>query len=285
MALVNVKELLHKARRGGYAVGAFNVYDYVSMRAVVETAAEEASPAILQILPPVVSQFGTAAISQWAAFLARRHSTVPFVLHLDHGTDLAMIEDALRDGFTSVMFDGSAKPFEDNIRISKLVVEKAHRSGATVEGEVGCILTVNDSKAERESADRLASVAGCCRFIQETGVDVVAPAIGTAHGVYKDTPHLDCERLTAIATACNTPIAIHGGTGLTDDDFRSLIRCGASKINIATQLRLEYLAAMASFPAAHPGSDEPLLFFGDAAARIRAAVNGFIDIFGCGGKA
>jgi ketose-bisphosphate aldolase len=285
MSLANASLMLARARQGRYAVGGFNVFDYLSMQSVVEAAAELASPAILQTLPPVVKRFGAATLAAWARELAARCPALPLALHLDHGTDPDLVEEAIRDGYTSVMFDGSALPFEENIRLSRRLVGLAHARGLTVEGEVGCILLASDRQADRESPDRLATAEGCRRYVTETGVDSLAPAIGTAHGLYRDAPHLDCERLSAIQRACDLPLVIHGGTGLSAEDFRRLIGCGAAKINIATQLRLEYLQAMAAFPSAHPGSDEPLEFFADAATRIRARVQEFIGLFGSGGKA
>lgn len=285
MALVDSKQMLARARRGRYAVGAFNVFDYLSMRCVVEAAAELKSPAILQTLPPVVERFGAATLAGWARELAARRPSLPLVLHLDHGTKPEMVEEAIRDGYTSVMFDGSALGFEENIRLSRRLAGLAHERGLTVEGEVGCILLASDRQADRESPDRLATVENCLRYMTEAGVDSLAPAIGTAHGLYRDAPRLDCERLAAIQRACDLPLVIHGGTGLSEADFRCLISCGAAKINIATQLRLEYLQAMAAFPSAHPGSDEPLDFFADAADRIRAKVREFIGLFGSDGQA
>lgn len=285
MPLVSLKDVLPQARAGGYAVGAFNVFDFLCMQAVAAAAAELESPVILQVLPPVVDQFGTRAVAAWARALSEEHPQLPMVLHLDHGREIGMIRACIRDGWPSVMIDASDRPLEENIALTRAVIAEAHAAGASVEGEVGCILTGQDAVEVRESAANLARIDACELYTGETTVDALAPAIGTAHGLYKEAPNLDCERLKRIASSVGAPVVIHGGTGLSDADFRRLISCGASKINIATQIYMTYMQRLERFAAEQPGGNNPLAFFEQAGRDIRETVKGFIRVFGCAGHA
>jgi ketose-bisphosphate aldolase len=196
-----------------------------------------------------------------------------------------MIEKCIEDQWTSVMIDASDRPMEENIKITKQVVDKAQSGGVSVEGEIGSIFSVDDSKDFREKPDHLATVESCLTYFEETNVNALAPAIGTAHGLYKDTPSLDFDRLSKISKALEIPVVIHGGTGLTDDDFKELIRQGSRKINIATQICLEYMEAIRDFTRKSPDSSDPLSFFECADERIKASVKQFIELFGSKGKA
>lgn len=182
------------------------------------------------------------------------------------------------------MIDASAHPFKTNVEMTRQVIEKAHKAGVTVEGEVGCILSVNENQLVRESDAHLAKVDTCREYCSETGVDAVAPAIGTAHGLYKDKPNLNCERLKEIVNAMEAFAVIHGGTGLSQSDFRNLIESGASKINIATQIYMEYMKTLRDFSKSNPESNDPGEFFSVSEERISDTVKGFIEIFGCAGK-
>lgn len=285
MPIVPLNALLPKARGGGYAVGAFNVFDYLCMASVTAAAEELRSPVILQVLPPVVARFGSRPIAAWAEALSREHPDLPMALHLDHGREPAMIYRCIEDGWSSVMIDASDRPLEENIALTGGVIARARPAGVSVEGEVGCILSGQDAVEVRESAENLARVDACQHYTEKTGVDALAPAIGTAHGLYREAPHLDCDRLQRIVSAVGRPVVIHGGTGLSPEDFRSLIACGASKINIATQIYLTYMRSLERFAAEHPGGNDPLAFFAEADRDIRETVKGFIRIFGCEGKA
>jgi ketose-bisphosphate aldolase len=285
MPLVSLNAVLPQARTGGYAVGAFNIFDFLCMQSVVASAAEMKSPVILQVLPPVVGRFGSRPIAAWARALAEDYPQVPMVLHLDHGRDIVMIRSCIAAGWTSVMIDASDKPLEENIALTREVVAAAHTAGVSVEGEVGCILTGQDAVEVRESAANLARIDFCELYTGETTVDALAPAIGTAHGLYKEAPRLDCDRLRRIVATVAIPVVIHGGTGLSAKDFRGLIACGASKINIATQIYMTYMQCLERFAAEHPGENNPLAFFEPAGMAICETVKEFIRIFGCEGKA
>ncbi len=284
MPLVNLREILQKAASGAYAVGAFNIFDQLCMQAVVDAAVALKSPLIIQVLPPVVRQFGSRSIAAWARTLADLHPEIPMVLHLDHGRDRAMVAECIHSGWTSVMIDASDRALGDNIELTRQVIDKARRAGVTVEGEVGCIFSVEESREIREKKENLADTDACRLYCAETQVDALAPAIGTAHGLYRDKPNLDCGRLRAIRAALKAFLVIHGGTGLTPEDFRQLIECGANKINIATQLAVEYCRTLRQFATGHPDSNDPGEFFALVRHTITETVKGFIQVFGSAGK-
>jgi ketose-bisphosphate aldolase len=285
MPYVTMKNVLASARKEKYAVGAFDIFDQLSMKAVVEAAAETKSPVIIQVLPPVVDYFGAKTIAGWARLLADDYPRVPMVLHLDHGRKIEMVYQCIDAQWGSVMMDASDRPLDENISVTKKVVEKAHAAGITVEGEIGCIFSVDEKKEVREKEANLASVPSCSRYLQETGIDALAPAIGTAHGLYKDVPRIDYSRLEEIGRAVNLPMVIHGGTGLTDQDFRKLVKSGAAKINIWTQICIEFCDAMRGFVQTNPQSNDPIAFTRVAAERTKKRTIEFIRVFGSEGKA
>jgi len=281
MPLVNLTAILPKAKADDYAVGAFNVFDQLSMKAVVEAAAELNSPVIIQVLTPVAQFFGPVSIAHWMQALTKQHPRIPIVLHLDHGKDLNLITRCIESGWNSVMIDASDLPLDDNINRTKGVIEKARAAGVSVEGEVGCIFAATEKQSVRESADHLATSDSCRLYCFETLVDALAPAIGTAHGLYVDAPNINCDRLLEIGQTTDVPLVIHGGTGLSTQDFRNLIRCGASKINIATQIYMQYCQTMRAFTQSHPQSNDPLQFFAAATDDLKQRVKELIRVFGC----
>ncbi len=285
MPLVPLNRVLAKAREERYAVGAFNVFDPLSMESVVTAAAEMESPVIIQTLPPIVQHWGATALANWAKTLSHRYPDVPVVLHLDHGTDLEVIQECITNGWTSVMIDASRLPLTENISLTKTVIEKAHPLGISVEGEIGSIFSVDDSKDLREAHDYLATVDSCLTYARQTGIDALAPAIGTAHGLYRDAPSIHYDRLRGISEALDIPIVIHGGTGLIEEDFQELIRCGANKINIATQINLEFMGSLRFYIQEHPDSNDPLDLLTHLGDRIRQRVTEFVRIFGSSNRA
>ena len=178
MPYVTMKNVLASARKEKYAVGAFDIFDQLSMKAVVEAAAETKSPVIIQVLPPVVDYFGAKTIAGWARLLADDYPRVPMVLHLDHGRKIEMVYQCIDAQWGSVMMDASDRPLDENISVTKKVVEKAHAAGITVEGEIGCIFSVDEKKEVREKEDNLASVPSCSRYFQETGIDTAGVECG-----------------------------------------------------------------------------------------------------------
>ena len=284
MPLVRMKEMLLKAKAGGYAVGAFNIIDYATLQAVVDAAEEQSSPAIIQTsASSTVKYYGCKAIVDMVA-RAVGDSQVPFALHLDHCKDLEMVFDCIDSGWTSVMYDGSSFPFEENLANSKNVVEKAHAKGVSVEGEIGAVWGVEDDINVEENEDLLANPDKAVQYARETGVDAFAPAIGTAHGLYKGEPKLDFERLDEIAQRVEAPIVIHGGTGLSEETFKKLISYGGAKINISTQIKIAYFEGFKSYMDAD-GKIDPIALIKHIRKAEKEVVKGFMKLFGSSNKA
>ena len=231
MPLCNMKELLKKAEEGNYAVGSFSIANMEMILGVIKAAEETRSPIILQIAEVRLNHSPLHIIGP-AMLAAAKNATVPVAVHLDHGTSLECIGQALRLGFTSVMFDGSHLPFEQNVEMTKQVVEMAKSTGAAVEAEIGCVGGSEDGSVD--IAMRCTSPDQAKLFSERTGVDCLAIAIGNAHGFYKDAPELRFDILSEVDRLVEVPLVLHGGTGIGEEDF---IRChqnGIKKINIAT---------------------------------------------------
>lgn len=229
--LVNMKDLLADAQKRNYAVGSFSVANMEMVLGVIKAAEETSSPIILQIAEVRLNHSPLALIGPLMV-AAAEEASVPVAVHLDHGKTPCCIEQALDIGFTSVMFDGSHLPVEDNIEITKGIVEIAKEYGAAVEAEIGCVGGSEDGS--EDIAINCTSPEQAKRFAEETGVDALAIAIGNAHGNYKETPHLRFDILEKVHSLVSVPLVLHGGTGISPDDF---IRCqqnGIKKINIAT---------------------------------------------------
>ena len=231
MPLCNMKDLLKKAEEGNYAVGSFSIANMEMILGVIKAAEETRSPIILQIAEVRLNHSPLNIIGP-AMLAAAKSATVPVAVHLDHGTSLECIGQALRLGFTSVMFDGSHLSFEENVEKTKQVVEMAKSTGAAVEAEIGCVGGSEDGSVD--IAMRCTSPEQARLFSERTGVDCLAIAIGNAHGFYKDEPELRFDILSEVDRLVDIPLVLHGGTGISEDDF---IRChqnGIKKINIAT---------------------------------------------------
>ncbi len=235
MALVNMKEMLIQARREKRAVGAFNIANYETAAAVLKAAEAEKSPVIIQLYMRLFNSNKAYDLAGMLIRLAHR-SSQPVALHLDHGDNVGQVKDALAWGYTSVMYDGSRLPFDENVRITHFCVEYAKTFGASVEGEIGHVAQGDETA--------LTDVGEACEFARQTGVDALAVSIGTAHGYYKSTPKLDIERCREIAENLpETPLVLHGGSGTPLEDVRKTIQAGIAKINIATEFMDTYLKA------------------------------------------
>ncbi len=231
MSLVNMKELLYKAKEGNYAVGSFSVANMEMILGIVKAAEEMNSPIILQIAEVRLNHSPLEIIGP-AMLAAAKNAKVPVAVHLDHGTSLECIEKALELGFTSVMFDGSHLPVEENIRMTGKVIALAKKYGASVEAEIGCVGGSEDGS--EDIAMRCTSPEQAEEFCKETGVDALAIAIGNAHGFYKEAPELRFDILEAVADRVEIPLVLHGGTGIEPEDFVKCHQKGIKKINIAT---------------------------------------------------
>jgi ketose-bisphosphate aldolase len=284
MALVPLAELLAHAKEKHYAVGAFNITDIASLQGVVQAAEEEHSPAIIQTsASSTVKYYGYRVLFEMVKSVAGA-SKFPFALHLDHCKDLEMVYACIDNGWTCVMYDGSSLPFKENLENSIPVVKRAHGKNVSVEGEIGAVWGVEDDIKVEEHPDMLADPDLAVRYARESGVDAFAPAIGTAHGVYKGEPKLDFERLQKIVQQIDVPIVIHGGTGLSDDVFHRLVGYGAAKINVSTQLKIGFFDGFKSYLESG-GKVEPIKVLQHIAKTEKAIVKGFMRIFGSSGKA
>lgn len=231
MPLVNMKNLLLDAQKGGYAVGSFSVANMEMILGIVKAAEEMNSPIILQIAEVRLNHSPLEIIGP-AMLAAAENAKVPVAVHLDHGTSLECIRKALDLGFTSVMFDGSHLPFEENVRMTKEVISAASPFGAAVEAEIGCVGGSEDGSVD--IAMRCTSPEQAKEFYEKTKVDALAIAIGNAHGFYKEAPELRFDILENVADAVSVPLVLHGGTGIEPDDFVKCHQKGIKKINIAT---------------------------------------------------
>ncbi|MBQ2385013.1 MAG: class II fructose-bisphosphate aldolase, partial [Clostridia bacterium] len=223
--LVNLKDVLIPAQKGGYAVGLFNTTDTDMLEGVLAAAEELRAPVIIGTAE-VLLPFGELKLIAPSVRAAAERATVPVVLHYDHGLTVERCIEALDLGFTSIMFDGSAGDADANIELTRKVVEMCHARGVTVEGEIG---HVGNADVEGDQDNNYTTPEEAKAFVEATGVDALAVAIGTAHGAYKHKPCLDLNRLAEIRSTIDTPLVLHGGSGLTDDDFRNTIKNGIAK--------------------------------------------------------
>lgn len=245
MPVVPLKEMLDRAFAERYGIAAINVVNDLTLEAVLAAAVDQHSPVIIQTSVKTVRATGMDLLfAMWRELTAGIE--VPVSLHLDHCPDREFISDCLRKGWNSVLFDASALPVEENMRQTVEVVAEARSYGAHVEGEIEAITGVEDGIGSDEEARRQ-SLPVALEFIRTTGVDVFAPAIGNAHGVYRAEPKLDAQRVSDIVAAEPIPIALHGGTGMTDAQFTDLIARGCAKVNISTALKVTYMQANLAF--------------------------------------
>ncbi len=227
-------ELVKKAREGHYAVPAFNAENLEMVQAIITAAEEENSPVIIQTTPPTV-KYLTPDEAYAMVYAMAKKSSVPVALHLDHCAVFDDVMAVIKAGYSSVMFDGSKLPFEENIEISKKVVEVARPMGITVEAELGTVGGKEDNVVAKEVIYTDPEQAK--EFVEKTGVDMLAVAIGTAHGFYKGEPKLDFERIEKIAQLTDIPLVLHGGSGVPDESVKKAISLGMCKVNFATELR------------------------------------------------
>ena len=285
MPVVSLKEIVDRAFSERYGVAAINVVNDLTMEAVLAAAVEQRSPVIIQTSVKTVRSVGLDLLfAMWRELTAGIE--VPVSLHLDHCPDRAVISSCLRTGWNSVLFDASALPVEENQRQTVEVVAEARSYGAHVEGEIESITGVEDDVGTDEEQARQ-SLPVALEFIRATGIDVFAPAIGNAHGVYHSEPKLDAQRVSDIVAAVPIPIALHGGTGMTDAQFSDLIARGCAKVNISTALKVRYMKANLDFlrgAEERDSWDPPSLFTSVRAAVLDMAAS-HMKRFGSVGKA
>lgn len=285
MPVVSLKEIVDRAFEHRYGVGAFNIVNDLTLEAVLATAVELRAPVIIQTSVKTVKSVGRDVLfGMWTTMTAGIE--VPVTLHLDHCPDRAVISSCLEAGWNSVLFDNSAMPVAENKIQTREVVEEARRYGAHVEGEIEGIKGVEDGVGSDEESDRQ-SLEVALDFIRSTGIDVFAPAIGNAHGMYASEPTLDAQRVTDIVDAVGVPIALHGGSGMTDEQFTDLIARGCAKVNISTALKRSFMKSNLAFLEEAQAADtwDPPSLFARVRADVMEMAAAHIRRFGSEGKA
>lgn len=244
--LVNMNDILYEAKRDKYAVGLFNAVNMELARGILEAAEKNRSPVIVGTAEVLLPYDPLEEVSYYLIPMAKK-SGVPVVVHLDHGLSRKNCIKALELGFSSIMYDCSADPYEENIKKVKEMADIAHSYGASIEGELGY---VGDNEGSAEGSSRLDDPSAyytdpdqAVDFVERTGVDALAIAVGTAHGAYKLPPKLDFDRIRRIAECVKVPLVLHGGSGLTDQDFKRSVECGISKVNIFTDINIAAVEA------------------------------------------
>lgn len=245
--IVDTKKILTDAQSDQYAVAAFNVYSLETVQAAIKVAEQENQPVIIALGEryfPTVDVEGFAAMVKAMA----EKATVPVALHLDHAYEKESIIRAIRCGFTSVMFDGSAHPFEENVRLTKEIVEIAHMAGVSVEAEIGS-LAKGEFSDEEEGTGTLTDPKAAKAFVEATGVDFLAAAIGTVHGMYKGEPKIDLPLLKRIQQAVDLPLVLHGGSGTPEAVVKDAVQLGICKVNVNTEVSMAAVSFMQDYLA------------------------------------
>jgi fructose-bisphosphate aldolase class II len=284
MRFVPMNELLAKAQAGKYAVGAFNCNNMEIVQAIVAAAEAERSPVIIQASQGAIKYAGIEFIAGLTR-LAAEKATIPIALHLDHGTSFEQCMQCMRAGFSSVMIDGSKHALEDNIALTKKVIESVRPVGLSVEGELGKIGGTEDDITVSEKDAMFTNPEEAGRFWRETGVDALAVAIGTAHGKYKGIPKLDFDRLREIKKLVEAPIVLHGSSGVPDEAIREAISLGVAKVNIDTNIREAFANIMREKLMENPEDVDVRKVLGPAREGMTEVVREKIRLFGSSGKA
>lgn len=282
MELVTTKDILKKAQEGNYAVGAFNVENMEMVMAVISAAEEMNSPVIMQTTPSTVKYAGLDYFLANAK-VAASSAKVPVVMHLDHGSSFELASEAFRAGYTSIMIDGSHSSFEDNIKISKAVVDMCKSSGIAVEAELG---KVGGKEDDLDGGDGgFTDPQEAKLFVERTGVDSLAVAIGTAHGLYKGEPKLDLDRLSQIKEVVSIPLVLHGGSGIPDSKVQESIKRGICKVNYATELRIAFTNGVTKYLEENKDTVDPKKYNKSGMEEVKAFVKEKIKVCGCANRA
>ncbi len=282
--LVSMTKMLNKAKEEKYAVGQFNINNLEWTKTILLTAEEMNSPVILGVSEGAAKYMGgyKTVVGMVKGLLEDLKITVDVALHLDHGTSFESCKKAIDAGFTSVMIDGSHHPIDENIKVTKEVVEYAHARGVSVEAEVG---TVGGQEDNIIGAGIIyADVKECVRITKEAKIDFLAPALGSVHGPYKGEPVLGFTEMEEIKQATKLPLVLHGGTGIPDEMIKKAISCGTAKINVNTECQLAFARELRKILAEDLNVYDPRKFLGPASKGITAAVKEKISVFGSQGK-
>ncbi|MDE6275147.1 MAG: class II fructose-bisphosphate aldolase family protein [Clostridia bacterium] len=270
--IVRGSELLIKAKKDGYAVPAFNVDNLESVLGVLNATSILSKPIIIQTIPRTLKYGGIATYSSLVK--ANYKGGADIAIHLDHGGDLQVCRDCIDAGYTSVMIDGSMLEFDKNVQLTKQVVDMAHASGVCVEAELGTI----GGKEETEGQIKYTEVDEAVKFVELTGVDSLAIGVGTAHGVYKGTPHIAIDRIKEIADVVDIPLVLHGASGLSDEVIRNCIKAGISKINFATHLRQAFTKGLKEGLVSKEATYDPKTYLPYAIKAVQDVAMGIIKL-------
>lgn len=281
MSLVTSKEMLLDAQKGGYAVGAFNAENMEMVKAIIAAAEELKAPVMIQTTPSTIN-YGTLETYTALVRAEAQKASVPVALHLDHGNSFDLAVRAIREGYTSIMIDGSGSGFEENIDVTRRVVLVAAPNQIPVEAELGKVGGKEDD-LEAE-ADTNTDPAQAAEFVERTGISSLAVAIGTAHGFYVGNPVLDKERLSEIRKVVDIPLVLHGASGLSDEDVMDCVKRGICKVNFATELRAAYTDAVKALLKEKPETFDPKAFGKVGIPAVKKLVMERMKVCGCDGR-
>lgn len=287
MPLVSMKDMLNEAVKGHYAVGQFNLNNLEFTQAILQAAQEEKSPVILGVSEGAARYMGgfKLVVAMVKALMEEYKVTVPVAIHLDHGSSFEKCVEAMYAGFTSVMIDGSHHPLEENIQITKQVVEVAHALGVSVEAELGRIGGQEDDLVVADADAMYAIPSECVQLVQATGVDCLAPALGSVHGPYKGKPNLGFDRMKEVQQLTKVPLVLHGGTGIPTEDIQRAISLGTAKINVNTENQMASAAVVRSVLSQKTDLYDPRKYLGPARDAIKETVKGKMREFGSSNQA
>lgn len=284
MNLVPMADILNKANKEGYAVGGFNINNLEFLQGIIWAAEETKSPLILQTSEGALRYIGMDYVIGMVE-AATKNTTIPVALHVDHGSSFESIMQCIRNGYSSVMIDGSHYPFEENLALTRKVVEAAHSVGVSVEAELGQLGGVEDDVSVDEEDATLTDPDQAEEFVERTGVDALAIAIGTAHGVYKGEPKLDFDRLKTIKERIKIPVVLHGASGIPEGDLKKAVSLGVNKVNVNTDFQQAYNAKVREILANNPEVYDPRKTCGPGRDAIKAKVIEKIKFLGSNDKA
>lgn len=285
MSLVSMKEMLEKARLGHYAVGQFNINNLEWVSAILDEVQEINAPVILGVSEGAARYMGgfNTVVGMVKGYIADKNITVPVAIHLDHGSSFDSCKKAIDAGFTSVMIDASHHAFEENIAITKSVVDYAHARGVSVEAELGHVGGQEDDVVSQGVL--YADPNECKTLVTEAGLDCLAPALGSVHGPYKGEPKLGFAEMEEIANLVQIPLVLHGGSGIPDFQIQKAIACGTCKINVNTECQIEFSKIVREVVAKDANVYDPRKVVGPGKAGIKKVVKEKCEIFGCVNKA
>ena len=282
--LVSTKQLLLDAQKGKYAIPAFNVHNMETIQTIVEAAVELKSPIIVAATPGTMKYAGAEFFIKLVEICSEKYD-IPIAMHLDHHEEYDEIVEDIKIGTKSTMIDASHLSFEENIRIVKSVVDYAHKYDVTVEGELGVLGGQEDDLIRDDKDSKYTNPSQAKEYVERTGIDSLAVAIGTAHGVYKEVPKLDFERLKEIRAVVDIPLVLHGASGVPADQVKRAIELGIAKVNIATELKMPFAAALRKVLVENPNESDPRKYFGPAKEAMKKVAIEKILMCGSNGKA